>query len=88
MQWSEWLLLGGVIFVLIFVSAFVRKKIQSKARLWISLISFVALMVFFIASRVKDRFTTIQLLVLIAFVLVWLISFYGQYKEIAGNKPR
>jgi len=78
---KEGILIAAAIVIIFFVSQFIRKKLSPKTNLFISIISFVTLVVFFITTW-KNNFTTIQVIVLIAFAIIRSITLFKRYRRL------
>jgi len=81
MTWNEIILIVAIALALIFIPGFVEKKLKPKTRLILSLIFFVALMTWFISIGAAKNFSYLQLFVLIAFAVLWGITFYFRVKR-------
>jgi uncharacterized membrane protein YoaK (UPF0700 family) len=83
----EWILILVAITLIFFVSQFLQKwlapKIKPEVRLLFSLCWFLILMTMLLIHDVgRNNFTLFQQIVLIAFSIGYLTSFYFRYKKI------
>ncbi len=81
MTWNEIILIVAIVLALIFIPSFLDKKLKPKTRLILSLVFFVVLMTWFIYEGVVNKFNTLQLIVLAAFAVLWVMTFYFRYKR-------
>ncbi len=83
----EWILILAAIIIIFFVSQFLKKllapKIKPEVRLLFSLGCFLILISIFLIKDIGNKnFTLFQQIILVAFSIGYLTSFYFRYKKI------
>ena len=81
----EWVLITIAIITIFLISEYLRKRLTPKTNLLISLGAFIALLIMFFADRAQDRFTTIQLIVLVIFAVGNCFYLYYRYKKLKSG---
>ena len=76
MQIMEWILITVAIITFYLVSNYIRKQLSPKTNLIISLIGFMGLISMFFIRNTKDRFTSLQLIVLSIFAVGYCFYLY------------
>lgn len=87
----KWILIIIAIIVIFLALQFLKKwiapKIKPKTNLLLSFVWFIIFGAFItIRIAVKNYFTPLQLIVLIGFAVIYLISFYYRYKKLTNKK--
>lgn len=82
MQSMEWILITVAIITFYLVSNYIRKQLSPKTNLIISLIGFMGLISMFFIRNTKDRFTSLQLIVLSIFAVGYCFYLYYRFKRI------
>lgn len=82
MQIMEWILITVAIITFYLVSNYIRKQLSPKTNLIISLIGFMGLISMFFIRNTKDRFTSLQLIVLSIFAVGYCFYLYYRFKRI------
>lgn len=78
----EWILITVAIITFYLVSNYIRKQLSPKTNLIISLIGFMGLISMFFIRNTKDRFTSLQLIVLSIFAVGYCFYLYYRFKRI------